>query len=298
MDPSLLPLVIYHAACMDGIASAACAHQALQGQAEFLPRAYDQAPPDVTGRQVYILDFSFKPAELQHMLDTAQSVVMLDHHEPAMRATCAHSFCGLHKPSLFHFETRKCGARLAWEHFFPGQALPALIRVVEAHDLFLPERLELKDVHAWLERLPKTLADWVPLLSWDHTELLAKGKEQRSAREAVEALCREIEKQAHPITLAGVQGLAVNAPHELRNELGNRLAERCGTFGMTWQVTEARKVKVSLRGTAGFEVLPLAQAFGGSGHPCAASMYLPLEQLPLLLAEADAQGRGLALEPG
>jgi len=284
MNPQeTIPLVLYHAACMDGIASAACAHQALSGKADFLAMFYDQAPPDVHDRKVYVLDFSFEPDVLQSMLDAAQSVTLLDHHEAAQKTIQPHAFCCHNRPSLFHFETGKCGARLTWEHFFPGQPLPPLIQVVETHDLWTAERTRHLDVLTYLERQPKTLDAWLPLLALTEAELLELGQKARGMQDAIDSLCRELERQVHPLTLAGVEGLAVNAPHELRNEMGNLMATRCGTFGLSWHITAELKVKVSLRGSDAYDVLPLAQKFGGKGHPKAAGLYLELSQLSDLL---------------
>ncbi len=283
MTVSASPLVLYHASCMDGIASAVCAHRALAGQAEFVAMAYDQSPPDVAGRKVFILDFSFEPAVLQHMLNVAQSVTLLDHHESAWKSLKPHAFCCGEGKKLFHIEMGKCGARLTWEHFFPGQPLPALVRIVETHDLWTAARSSYKDALAYLEGLPKTLDAWLPLLDATEELLLERGRQAQGMSDAVASLCRELERQAHPVTLGGVSGWAVNAPHELRNEMGNLLALRHGTFGLTWHVTADRKVKVSLRGGDNFEVLPLAEPFGAKGHPRAASLYLELSQLEALL---------------
>lgn len=276
---------------MDGIASAAVAHHALNGKAEFLAVQYGQTAPDVTGRPVYILDFSFEPEVLQCMLDTAQSVVLLDHHESAMARIGAHAFCCPDKPRLFRFDQHKCGASLAWDYFFPGPALPALIRIVEAHDLHLPQRRELANVHAWLDHLPKTLETWLPLLSMSAVELMEKGRAHKAVREAMLGLCRELAKQAVPVTLAGITGYAVNAPHELRNDLGTLLAERDGTFGLVWHMTEDLTVKVSARGCAQCEVLPLVAPLGGAGHARAAGFKLSLPELEALLRGVPATER-------
>lgn len=282
------PLVLYHAACLDGIASAVCAHRALQGNAEFQSIFYDQAPPDVTDRKVFILDFSFEPAPLQAMLDSAASVTLLDHHESALKTIGSHKFCCEGKPTLFHIEMGKCGARLTWEYFFPGQPIPDLLKVVESHDLWTAERTRYLDTLVYLESLPKDLATWLALLDLSEAELLERGQKASGTKAAIEALCRELGRQAHPVTLGGIEGLAVNAPHELRNELGNLLATRSGTFGLTWHITADLKVKVSFRGSADFDVLPLASRFGGKGHPKAAGLYLELAQLQDLLTGALA----------
>lgn len=277
------PLVLYHAACLDGIASAACAHRALRGDADFQAIFYNQAPPDVTDRQVFILDFSFEPPVLQGLLDKAAAITLLDHHESADKTIKPHKFCCEGKPRLFHLEMGKCGARLTWEHFFPGHPLPPLLTIVESHDLWTPDRLRYLDTLAYLESLPKDLPTWLALLDLTELELIERGRQAGATRQAIEALCRELERQVHPVVLDGVEGLAVNAPHELRNEMGNLLATRCGTFGLTWHITADLKVKVSFRGSETFDVLPLANRFGGKGHPKAAGLYLELAQLQALL---------------
>jgi len=53
-------LVIYHANCMDGVAAAWVAMNALVEPAEFIAAQYGQEPPDVLSKDVYILDFSYK----------------------------------------------------------------------------------------------------------------------------------------------------------------------------------------------------------------------------------------------
>lgn len=64
-------LVIYHANCPDGFgaAVAACC-DFLQGDdrlCDFVAASFDQSPPEVTERQVYILDFSYAHPVLKTM---------------------------------------------------------------------------------------------------------------------------------------------------------------------------------------------------------------------------------------
>lgn len=76
------PLCIYHGHCDDGFAAAWCVRQAIP-DAEFYPGVYQQEPPDVAGRDVLMVDFSYKRPVLLRMAESARSVMVLDHHKTA-----------------------------------------------------------------------------------------------------------------------------------------------------------------------------------------------------------------------
>jgi len=60
------PLVIYHGACRDGFCAAWCVWRRMPG-AEFVPAMYGNPPPDVDGRDVVIVDFSYDRALMDEM---------------------------------------------------------------------------------------------------------------------------------------------------------------------------------------------------------------------------------------
>ena len=108
------PLVIYHANCWDGFCAAWVARKAL-GEIEAVPAQYGTPPPDVAGRVVYLLDFSYPRPIMEQILTTARRTVVLDHHKTAMEA-----LDGLHQPETgmdVWFDMNKSGARLTWEWF-------------------------------------------------------------------------------------------------------------------------------------------------------------------------------------
>ncbi len=76
------PLVIYHADCTDGFGAAFAAWLKLGDDAEYLPMKYGDIDThlDYTGRDLYILDFSFPREAMEHMFANAKLVVWLDHH--------------------------------------------------------------------------------------------------------------------------------------------------------------------------------------------------------------------------
>src|SRR3977135_3523236 len=81
MQPTLC---IYHAFCADGFGAAWVVRRALGVDVEFHPASYGQEPPDVTGRDVIMVDFSYKRPVLEDMAKGAHSILILDHHKTAV----------------------------------------------------------------------------------------------------------------------------------------------------------------------------------------------------------------------
>ena len=59
MDPNSVNVVIYHADCTDGFGAAYSAWKQLGNRAEYYPCKHGTPPPDVAGKNVVILDFSY-----------------------------------------------------------------------------------------------------------------------------------------------------------------------------------------------------------------------------------------------
>ncbi|HEY9460031.1 MAG TPA: phosphoesterase, partial [Paralcaligenes sp.] len=76
------PICIYHGKCADGF-TAAWAVKCALGDIEFYPGVYQEPPPEVTGRDVIIVDFSYKRPVLVEMAAVARSILVLDHHKTA-----------------------------------------------------------------------------------------------------------------------------------------------------------------------------------------------------------------------
>jgi oligoribonuclease NrnB/cAMP/cGMP phosphodiesterase (DHH superfamily) len=76
------PLVIYHDNCTDGLTAAWVAAQVMP-DAEFFAGFYGQDPPDVHGRDVFIVDFSYKRPVMEQIAADCATLVVLDHHKTA-----------------------------------------------------------------------------------------------------------------------------------------------------------------------------------------------------------------------
>src|SRR5271169_5753810 len=76
------PLVIYHADCIDGLTAAWVARRSLH-DADLHPASHGSSPPDMTGRDVYMLDFAYPRPVMEVIARQVQTLVLLDHHKTA-----------------------------------------------------------------------------------------------------------------------------------------------------------------------------------------------------------------------
>ncbi|MEY5099073.1 MAG: hypothetical protein RJA36_1792 [Pseudomonadota bacterium] len=283
MPPTRPHLVIYHADCPDGFGAAYAAWLVLGDSADYLPCKHGEPAPEVSGRQVYILDFSFDPEQLAAMSERAASVTLLDHHQTAHdRLSCMG--CGPKLTMLF--DMKKSGARLAWEHFHPGQPLPYLIARIEDRDLWNWRFDDSRDFLAVLDTQGFDFAVWRGLSrrTEDPAALAALLEQGRALCQQFEGLVASAAKGAFELTLLGHKTLAVNAPSEFTSDLGNLLAQRTGSFAVVFRVENAGYAKISLRSLPGCDVSQIALRFGGGGHPQASAFRLPMARFPEFLA--------------
>ena len=112
-DPQNIDLVIYHAQCSDGFGAAWAAWKLLGNKAEYYAATHGDEPPDVKGKNVAILDFSYDNQTIKDMIVEAESLIVIDHHKSAM--------IDLHDIPNTHFDMSHSGARLAWDFFPSGQ---------------------------------------------------------------------------------------------------------------------------------------------------------------------------------
>lgn len=267
------PLILYHANCNDGFCAAWVAHRKL-GDADYLPVQYGQEPPNVTGRDVYILDFSYKRLKMLEIIRDCKRLVVLDHHKTAQEEL---SFLQAHNPDSAEarisktacvFDMGKSGARLTLEHFFPGES-SWLVDLTEDRDLWRWKLEHSKELNAWLSSLPRTFEVWDEIENpgWKETQdrVECGAAILRYQAQLVESICgaaREVDLDGHKI-------LAVNTSC-LFSEVAERLASG-RPFGAAWFVRSDGKTQWSLRSRdGGIDVSEVAKRHGGGGHRAAA----------------------------
>ena len=283
------PLIIYHADCPDGFAAAFAAWLKFGADALYVPAKHGDAAPEVSGHDVFILDFSYSEAVLQELAAKAASLTVLDHHLSSKNALrCFSPSCGGH----IVLDLSRSGAVLAWRHFHPETPLPALFKYVQDRDLWTWEMPRARDYLAWLDLQPRTMQRWEEILGMSEGEVDKAIELGKVLNQKFEMQCRELADLATPVSLDGHAGLAVNAPAEFSSELGSLLAVRSGTFGLVWHA-DSSGIRCSLR-AVDYDVEQLARRFGGGGHLRAAGFRLKFTDAATLL-EGTLQSRGRSL---
>src|SRR5579884_1403490 len=141
------PLCIFHGHCDDGVAAAWVVWHVLGADnVDFCAAQYQTEPPDVSGRNVLIVDFSYPRAVLERMAETAHSILIIDHHKtaaedlagiaepPSWPAWQAAAWCGdlsarVRVAALF--DMRRSGAGLTWDYLRGGAPRLPFINYIE-----------------------------------------------------------------------------------------------------------------------------------------------------------------------
>ena len=79
LEPSAVDMVLYHANCNDGFGAAYSAWKLLGNRAEYVACSHGAAPPDVKGKKVVCLDFSFDNATTKGLIKKADGFLIIDH---------------------------------------------------------------------------------------------------------------------------------------------------------------------------------------------------------------------------
>jgi oligoribonuclease NrnB/cAMP/cGMP phosphodiesterase (DHH superfamily) len=167
------------------------------------------------------------------------------------------------------------GAGLAWRHFHPDGSPPRLVLAVEDGDLWRHAIPETRSIYLRLSLEPRTFANWSAIAEQTATQagFHAFADEGRMLLEEREFQVERLLLQRYEVVLEGERGLAVEGEAFYRSELGHRLAELSGTYGLVWYPRGAG-YHVSLRSIGDYDVERLARRFGGGGHRNAAGFTL------------------------
>jgi oligoribonuclease NrnB/cAMP/cGMP phosphodiesterase (DHH superfamily) len=268
--------VIYHARCNDGFASAYIAWRKFGKTAKYTAASYGQTPDRLDGEDVTLVDFCYPRPVMDAINAQVASLTILDHHATAHAAM--QGFCP--KCGVMHFDMKKSGARLTFEHYFPQEQVPAFVEMVEDFDLWKHEIPGAAEFTVMLDTLPMTFEAWDSVYALQGADLkgfIAAGK---AIKDRIDAYAANVAEDAVEFTIGAEKGLLVNSPRDMRSEVGNLLARRSGTFGGNWYLAADGTIKVSLRSVAPYDVRKLAERFpGGGGHAQAAGFSLDASRI-------------------
>lgn len=280
------PLCIYHGGCDDGFAAAWVVATALTTVGDELgvdlyPGVYQKRPPDVTGRDVILVDFSYKRSVLSQMVLNAHSILILDHHKtaaedlaslptppPSWSSWKAAAIDGQLSQSVrlaAIFDMDRSGAGLAWD-FFIGGPRSNFISYIEDRDLWRKSLPGGDEFTIALRSYPQDLKVWTTLIASGAAALIEEGKSiQRYYRARVE----EAKKTSYPARISGNACRVANAPYFLASEVAGELCDGVD-FGACYFEAEQGRWQYSLRSRGDFDVSEIAKIWGGGGHKNAA----------------------------
>lgn len=261
---------IYHARCPDGFGAACVVRRAFGADhVDFHPGVHQAPPPDVSGRDVVIVDFSYPRPVLLEMAERARSILILDHHRSA-----AADLVDLPENVSAHFDMAHSGAMLAWDHYFPATEPPALIRHIQDRDLWRFELEGTREVMAALSSYPQEFAVWERLLESDPQRLRRDGA--AIDRFVQKEIAEHVAIAAGRMVIAGYDVPVLNAPHSWASDAGAILCEGEAFAAIYWDGPELRSF--SLRSAEdGVDVSAIAGRFGGGGHKHAAGFRVPFD---------------------
>lgn len=285
------PLVIYHNTCADGFGAAFAAWLQLRDRAEYLPWQYGkELQIDVTGHEVFILDFSFPRETMGKIFSAAASVVWLDHHAtvfkdwgvPLDEPANASDLSLDEARHYVRLNNSKSGALLAWEYFNQNTAAPMLFRLIDDYDRWQFKLNGTKEINKALwAQAPWSFEQWKEVLDGGY-EATSKLKAEGAAllRAHNQNVTATVERTARLCVInEALKGLAANCPSHLTSDVGHKLAVQSGTFGLCWYISKENKCLCSLRSTGDYDVSVIAKRFGGGGHKNAAGFEVPVTTL-------------------
>jgi len=257
--------VLYHANCRDGFGAAWTAWRRLGNRATYIPCKYGEPPPDVSGKNVIILDFSYPREIAKRMYEDANDLIILDHHKSAME--------DLEDLDFAWFSEDHSGAFLAWHFFHPGEDIPKFIRYIEDRDLWKWELPYSREFSAAFEIIPYNFMEYDRFCD-DSTfdDAIERGGHMLAySRAIVGKIC---EGAVHH-RFEGMDVMVVNTPYWV-SEVGNALSFQCD-FAAMWHYDHYdRNIKVSLRTSSdSVDISEIARKFNGGGHKKAGGFTLP-----------------------
>lgn len=273
-----MSLVLYHGNCADGF-TAAWAAWLKHPNWDFVPVHHSEpCPVDVTGKNVYMLDFCYKEQEMRALAAKANFIHVLDHHKSAVEE-CHHLL--LDGTLMGTFDMNRSGARMAWDFFHINSVddtyVPDLVRHVEDRDLWRFALPGTREYQAVVFSMEYTFENWCQLHAADTQEMIAVGtalmrKHDKDVRELIKSAMQMQQ-------IGGYLVPVLNCPYFFSSEAGHIMAEGHPFAACYYDANGSRRYGLRSRQDTGIDVSEIAKRYGGGGHKNAAGFSIPISSL-------------------
>lgn len=268
------PAIIYHYDCHDGI-TALWAGMKKFPDAEAMPGIHGEMPDfdKLKGRDVYLVDFSYKYAVLKQIANVANEVVILDHHK-----TAEQDLRGIQDkiPNVFCvFDMDRSGAGIAWDYFHPEKKRPGLIDYVEDRDLWRFNLPFSKEIHAACGLEPLTLEARNKLI--EEFDVDSYARRGATALKYHRQLVDSAVRGAWTSTVAGHDDIPTigNPVIAIMSDLLYEMAQG-QPFAMGFYYRDGKRIYSLRSADDGLDVGEIARSMGGGGHKHAAGFEVDL----------------------
>ncbi len=263
--------IIYHGNCPDGFASALAAqlffkqqdnYKSFKDKITLHKGIHGTTPPDCQGKEVYILDFSYKRDDMKRLCREAVKVTIIDHHITAFNDL--RDLDKEHDNLNINFDMSQSGAVLSWK-FFHQSPVPKLYQYIQDNDLWQFELDHTRTIILALMSYPMKLKLWGSWLR-DDSALDTLHSEGLILQRQINKQISRYKKAARMGKVAGYVVPVVNAPGSIGSELLHQLSDGYPFAAAYEDKAERRVWQLRSGGEKAIDVAEIAQQFGGGGH--------------------------------
>lgn len=267
-------LCVYHDPCNDGFCAAWVVSKFYKTDIEYVPAAYHDVDllDNVLGMSdkhsiIYVVDFSFNTEGMEKLCDSFDHVILIDHHEKAVKEL--ENFTRVNLTKIL--EIGKSGAKLTNEflekQFRVTSHTPWQVDYTEDRDLWLHKLVSTEEVNTYLTIVPRTFEAWDKV---SLVEAISGGKSMIMYKKML--IDQHVQKvQYGKLYLEGRDPIpcgTVNCTVKvIASDIGNDIVKlKPGYIG----IINNTEGGCSVRSDGVFNVNELCQLFGGGGHKAAA----------------------------
>lgn len=254
-------ICIYHGNCADGFTAAWIVRKALGPECEFHAGFYKEPPPDVTGKDVYIVDFSYDRKIMEELVEKSFNVTHIDHHDSAIKAMAGYEnkkFIKFYSP-----DNTESGAMLTWMYFFSDDAIPNFVKHIDDRDRWQFKLPGTREIQANVFSYEYTFENWDKLFEMDVEQQIKDGTAiERSNMKNIRELMGVVVRR---MNIGGYNVPVANIPYQFGSDMCMLLAE--GEPFAAYYYDKPTHREFGLRSAQdGVDVSKIAAIYGGGGH--------------------------------